>query len=141
MIYYLSLGANIGEREQTLMRAIELMQQRVGELLKTSSFYYSEPWGFESEYPFCNLCCSFRSDLEPMDFLLATQAIERELGRTAKSTNGYQDRVIDIDIIRVYDREGKEIHLALSRLTVPHPLWQQRDFVKIPLAEILAPER
>ena len=76
--------------------------------------------------------------MSPIDFLHATQAIERALGRTQKSVNGvYADRTIDIDIIRAIDEQGQEMVCASSELTLPHPLWQQRDFVRIPLDEIL----
>ena len=73
----------------------------------------------------------------PEQVLSATQAIERTSGRTHKSVDGhYSDRTIDIDIIRVFDEEGKEIVSCSAQLTIPHPLWEQRDFVTIPLREI-----
>lgn len=137
MIYYLSLGANLGDREQTIRCALQQIEQQIGQILRCSSFYYSEPWGFQSENPFCNLCCAVESSLLPPDVLSHTQAIERTLGRTAKSTDGhYHDRTIDIDIIRILDN-GQEIHIDTPQLTVPHKLWQQRDFVRIPLEEIM----
>ena len=137
MRYYLSLGANLGERERTIEKALSLIEQQIGPVLCCSSFYYSEPWGFESEHAFCNICCAVSSTLAPLDFLAATQAVERALGRTEKSINGiYHDRQIDIDIILAYDDEGKEITCSTPTLTIPHPLWQQRDFVRIPLSEI-----
>ena len=70
--------------------------------------------------------------------LRATQTIERALGRQKKSSDGhYADRTIDIDLIRAFDEAGQEIECLTSTLTLPHPLWQQRDFVQVPLAEIL----
>ncbi len=148
MIYYLSLGANLGEREQTIRQALERIEQQGGTILRCSSFYYSEPWGFRSEHAFCNLCCAVETTLEPIEMLRATQSIELQLGRTEKSVNGeYHDRTIDIDLIRAFDDEGKEIILQITNqqseisnvplLSLPHPIWQQRDFVRIPLAEIL----
>ena len=141
MLYYLSLGSNLGEREHTLREALDFIGQQIGTLLRCSSFYYSEPWGFRSEHPFCNLCCAVQTDLAPLDMLRATQAIERQLGRTEKTTDGqYHDRPIDIDLIRAFDDEGKEIiinyQLSIINLSLPHPLWQQRDFVVEPLKEI-----
>jgi len=137
MRYYLSLGANIGEREVTLRRAIEKIEQQIGHVLRCSSFFYSAPWGFESENAFCNLCCVVETDLQPMEMLSAIQAIERSLGRTHKSVNGqYFDRNIDIDIILATDEKGKEIHISTPTLTIPHPLYLQREFVTIPLSEI-----
>ena len=66
-----------------------------------------------------------------------TQAIERQLGRTHKSADGhYSDRVIDIDLIRAFDQKGDEIIISSPELTLPHPLWEQRNFVVIPLREV-----
>lgn len=151
MTYYLSLGANLGEREQTLREAIQMIEQQVGFVRRCSSFFYSAPWGFESEHSFCNLCCAVESPLQPLDMLHTTQAIERALGRIrpdnsenakmSKCENEkmrkYSDRNIDIDIIRAMDESGKEIAVNEPALTIPHPLWEQREFVKVPLAEIM----
>jgi 2-amino-4-hydroxy-6-hydroxymethyldihydropteridine diphosphokinase len=138
MRYYLSLGSNLGNREQTLQEAVQRIRQQIGTVTRCSSFFYSEPWGFESEHPFCNLCCCVETSMAPMDVLTATQAIERELGRIQKSVNGqYSDRPIDIDIIRAFDDQQKEIVSNDPLLTIPHPLYKQRDFVLIPLREIL----
>lgn len=49
----------------------------------------------------------------------------------------YTDRCIDIDLIRVFDDQGQELFVATPELTLPHKLWQERDFVKVPLAEIM----
>ena len=140
MIYYLSLGSNLGNREQTLQAALQQIEQEVGHVDRCSSFFYSEPWGFESAHGFCNLCCRVVTPLEPMDMLHATQAIERALGRTHKSDPAhpsYHDRTIDIDLIRAFDDEGNEKVSHYSQLTLPHPLYHERDFVLIPLKEIL----
>lgn len=142
MIYYLSLGANIGAREQTLQSALRQIEEQVGRVLRCSSFYYSAPWGFASEHEFCNMCCAVETDLTPLRMLKATQSIERQLGRRHKTEDGqYSDRTIDIDIIRVFDKDGKEksfnFQLSTFNLIIPHPLWHERDFVKIPLAEIV----
>ena len=148
MRYYLSLGSNIGDREQTLRAALTMIEQQIGHVLRCSSLFYSAPWGFESPNEFCNLCCLVETDLDPMAMLRATQSIEQALGRTQKSIDGiYHDRTIDIDLIRAFDEENNEIKLQISNhksqtsnlwlLTLPHPLWQERDFVRIPLMEIM----
>ena len=137
MHYYLSLGSNLGDREATLRAALEHIEQQIGPITRCSSFFFSEPWGFESPNMFCNLCCCVETMMEPMDVLAAAQAIERILGRTHKSANGqYSDRPIDIDIIRAFDNAQKEIVSNDPLLTIPHPLYKQRDFVVIPLREI-----
>ena len=70
-----------------------------------------------------------------MELLDATEKVERELGRTIKSSNGiYHDRIIDIDIL-LYDN----VVMDTKRLTIPHPLMHKREFVLQPLCEI-APE-
>ena len=149
MLYYLSLGSNLGERENTIRQAIQMIEQQIGHVLRCSSFYYSAPWGFESEHDFCNLCCALESEKTPLDVLTFTQDIERALGRNLKSQISnlkspiYSDRPIDIDIIRVFDDFGEEIKCKIVNdqmvniLSLPHPLWQERDFVKVPLGEIM----
>lgn len=138
MLYYLSLGANLGEREQTLNQALQAIEQQIGPVLRRSSFFYSEPWGFLSEHPFCNLCCAVQAPLEPLEMLLKTQSVERQLGRMEKSENGhYADRAIDIDIVRAFDDQGNELFIDTPELTIPHKLWQQREFVTVSLAEIM----
>jgi 2-amino-4-hydroxy-6-hydroxymethyldihydropteridine diphosphokinase len=70
--------------------------------------------------------------------LQATQAIERQLGRDHKTVNGqYTDRTIDIDLIRAFDENGHEICYKSGTLTIPHPLWEQREFVRVPLEQIV----
>ena len=131
---YLSLGSNLGDREDMLRRAITLIEERVGKVQRVSSFIETEPWGFESEHPFLNAACLVLTTLSPMQCLDATQQIERELGRKRKSQNGiYHDRPIDIDLL-MYDG----LTLSTPRLTLPHPRMQERDFVMIPLREILS---
>jgi len=149
MLYYLSLGSNLGERENTIRQAIQMIEQQIGHVLRCSSFYYSAPWGFESEHDFCNLCCALESEKTPLDVLTLTQDIERALGRNLKSQISnlkspiYSDRPIDIDIIRVFDDFGEEIKCKIVNdqmvniLIIPHPLWQEREFVKVPLGEIM----
>ena len=143
MRYYLSLGANVGAREQTLQQALQMIEQRIGSILRCSSYYYSAPWGFESENEFCNLCCAVQTTMKPLKVLTVTQDIERALGRTHKSNGHYSDRSIDIDLIRAFDEKGQEIQFVISRpdsliplLSLPHPLWEQRAFVYVPLKEI-----
>ena len=136
MQYYLSLGSNLGNREQTIREAIQQIEQQIGHVPCCSSFYYSAPWGFVSENEFCNVCCLLVTDKAPLEVLRLTQSIERALGRTHKSVNhNYADRIIDIDLIQAFDGQ-KEIVWDDDVLTLPHPLWEQREFVTVPLKEI-----
>ena len=129
---YLGLGSNLGNREENLRGALFEIASSVGIVEAVSSFIVTEPWGFESTHTFVNAVCRVQTRLSPMEVLDATQAIERNLGRTKKSMDGvYSDRLIDIDIL-LYD----DWKVDTPRLIIPHPLMAQRDFVKIPLAEL-----
>ena len=130
---YLSLGSNLGDREQMLHRAIALIDERVGTVQRVSSFIETEPWGFESEHTFLNAVVMVLTTLSPEQCLKETQQIERELGRKTKSKDGiYHDRPIDIDLLMYGD-----LKLSTPTLTLPHPRMRERDFVMIPLREIL----
>ena len=129
---YFSLGANIGHREDTIARAIELIGERVGTVTAQSSLLETAPWGFTSSHPFLNACICCSTRLSPFEVLAVTQQIERELGRTTKSVKGvYHDRTIDIDILLYND-----LHLEDERLQIPHPHMKERDFMMVPLREI-----
>ena len=132
---YLSLGSNLGDREQNLKRAICLIGERVGKVTRQSSFIETEPWGFRSDHRFMNAVILCETDKAPREVLELTQQIERELGRMQKTSHTshlYHDRPIDIDIL-LYD----DINVDEPDLKIPHPLMQQRDFVMIPLREIV----
>ena len=130
---FLSLGSNLGDREQMLHRAIALIGERIGTVQRVSSFIETEPWGFQSEHPFLNAACMVLTTLSPQQCLRETQRIERELGRTKKSKGGvYHDRPIDIDLLLYGD-----LKLSTPTLTLPHPHMYERDFVMIPLREIM----
>lgn len=131
-LIYLGLGTNQGNKEQNLTRAIELLSLALGKYTSLSSFMQTEPWGFESDNSFLNCVVSFTTALRPLELLDITEGIERKLGRAIKSSNGiYHDRIIDIDILLYGD-----VIINNKRLTIPHPLIQERDFVLTPLCEI-----
>ena len=130
---YLSLGSNLGDREQTLRRAVSLLEERVGRVLRLSAFHETAPWGFSSDNMFVNAAVCVETSLTPRQLLVATQAIEKDLGRTVKSADGlYHDRPIDIDIL-LYDN----MTVDEPDLKIPHPLMNEREFVMIPLREIM----
>ena len=131
---YLGLGTNLGDRKQNMLRAIQLIGERVGTVVRQSSLIETEPWGFESENKFLNgvICCE--TEKTPREVLTLTQQIERDMGRQKKSVSiGYADRIVDIDIL-LYD----DLTIDEPDLKIPHPLMRQRDFVMKPLGEILA---
>ncbi len=134
---YLSLGTNLGNRRRNLHNAIRLIGKMVGSVVRSSSFVETEPWGFESANKFLNAAVCVQTMLTPRQLLRVTQDIERMMGRTQKSTPGnYHDRIIDIDIL-YYD----DISVSEPDLVIPHPLIDERDFVKIPLSEIRNPHQ
>jgi 2-amino-4-hydroxy-6-hydroxymethyldihydropteridine diphosphokinase len=138
---YLGLGSNLGDREEHIRKAVALIGEKVGLVIRQSSLIETEPWGFESENRFLNGVILVETSLTPRQLLRATQKIERSLGRKRKSTDSslqspdssknYSDRPIDIDIL-LYD----DLTIDEPDLKIPHPLMEQRDFVMIPLNEI-----
>ena len=141
---FLGLGSNLGDREDTIRKAISLIGERVGLVIRQSSLVETEPWGFESDNKFLNGVVLCETTLTPRQLLKATQKIERELGKrrihaTRRSQcsmfnvqcSMYFDRPIDIDIL-LYD----DLTIDEPDLKIPHPLMTERDFVMIPLKEI-----
>ena len=133
------MGSNLGDCRKNLERAIRLIDDRVGEVIRQSSFIETEPWGFESEHRFVNAVVLCETTKTPREVLLLTQQIERDMGRRKVNGAGlmvngqriYTDRIVDIDIL-LYD----DLTIDEPDLKVPHPLMHQRDFVMIPLKEI-----
>ena len=134
---YLSLGSNLGQREENLRKAIRMIHERVGEVVRQSSFIETEPWGFESDHPFMNAAVLCLTEKSPREVLRFTQQIERDLGKSKEhatqrsQSSKFHDRPIDIDIL-LYD----DLTVDEPDLQIPHPLMYERDFVMIPLKEI-----
>lgn len=132
---YLSLGTNLGNRQDNLDSAIRLIAQEIGTIAAASDVIETQPWGFMSDNAFLNMAVKVNTELDALSVLHATQDIERRLGRTQKSVNGvYHDRIIDIDLL-LYD----DVRMETKELTLPHPHMWEREFVKVPLLQI-APE-
>ena len=136
---YLSLGTNLGDKEHNLVSAITEIERRIGPIRAQSAFLATEPWGFESPNTFLNAAIRVETELSPHALLKVTQQIERDMGRTQKSTVNsqlstviYHDRIIDIDIL-LYD----DLQIHTKKLTIPHPHMYERNFVLIPLKEIM----
>lgn len=130
---YIGLGSNLGDRQALLEEALQLIDERVGQVERVSSFYETEPWGFVSDNLFLNAAALVLTSLSPHRCLKETQHIERMLGRTDKTVDGmFQDRPIDIDLL-MYD----DLEINTPELTLPHPHIEEREFVQLPLQEIL----
>jgi len=133
-------GGNSGNVKRTLQTAQQLINARVGAVLRCSHRYESEPWGFDADTKFSNQALEVSTDLAPEELLDAVQQIENELGRNRaaealeKAAAGarYASRPIDIDIA-FYD----DLVIDSPRLTVPHPHLAEREFALVPLCEIV----
>lgn len=130
---YLSLGSNLGDREQHLRAALARLPQ-IGTVIAVSDVYETEPIDAPPQPWFLNCAVALETELMPKQLLAAVLAIERELGRRRQKTNAKTPRTIDIDILLF----GSSI-VNTPALTIPHPGLHLRRFVLEPLAAI-APE-
>jgi 2-amino-4-hydroxy-6-hydroxymethyldihydropteridine diphosphokinase len=127
---YFIVGGNLGNREHYIERTKSLISDRVGYILRTSSIYESEPWGFEHEQNFLNQVLIVDTQLSPAAILLEISFIEGVLGRE-RNGNGYIPRTADIDIL-FYDQQV----MFSPSLVIPHRFLHKRIFVLTPLAEV-----
>jgi 2-amino-4-hydroxy-6-hydroxymethyldihydropteridine diphosphokinase len=128
---YVGLGANLGDREATLERAVELLEQRPGvEVVAVSSFRETDPVGYLDQPRFLNGAVAIETSLAPADLLDELLAVEQELGRVREGPR-YGPRTVDLDLLLV---DG--LVLDAPGLTVPHPRLHERAFVLEPLAEL-----
>ncbi len=127
---YLSLGTNLGDRFENLVKAIESLKgYHEIELEACSSVYETDPVGYVDQDRFLNMVISIRTSLTARQLLEVCMRIEEELGR--KRLIRWGPRIIDLDIL-LYNQENIET----EKLTVPHPRMLERAFVLIPLMEI-----
>ncbi|MBO8165509.1 MAG: 2-amino-4-hydroxy-6-hydroxymethyldihydropteridine diphosphokinase [Brevibacillus sp.] len=132
---YLALGSNIGDRQQHLRRAIQLLQETPGiAVCKLSAVYETEPVGYEEQPPFLNMVIAVDTDLTPPCLLAEVLAVEEKMGRVR--TIRWGPRTIDIDIL-LYGRE----QIRLPNLQIPHPRMGERGFVLVPLRDVWGGER
>lgn len=127
--FYLSLGSNLGERENKLTRAMEELEKRKVKILHRSSIYETEPVEIREQAWFLNCAIEVETDLPPQEFMNALLEIELLLGRRREAK--YGPRTIDLDILL----QGDTI-VNTPQLTIPHPKMAERRFVLVALAEI-----
>jgi len=133
MAVYLSMGANLGDREKNLHDALRLLASTDDiTMTKVSRVYETAPVGDVDQGDFLNIAVGIETSLSPPVLLDCLKHIESALGR--KPTRRWGPRLIDIDIILWDDLVYHD-----ARLTIPHPAYRERAFVLIPLTEI-APE-
>ena len=129
---YIALGSNLGDKEANLRKALELLEKRGVEIVRTSSFICTEPYGVTDQPQLLNGVCEVRTSLEPLALLHTLLEIEQEMGRVRLRHWG--ERNIDLDLLLYED-----VVMDTPELKLPHPDMQNRDFVLLPLVEI-APE-
>jgi len=125
---YLGLGSNMGNRQDNLDRALDLLSQRL-RTGKVSSIYDTEPIGNVNQPRFLNLVCQVYTRLAPRELLTLAKGIELKLGRALGKSNA--PRPIDIDILFYGD-----LVIETPELVIPHPRLTERAFVLVPLDEI-----
>ena len=124
----ISLGANLGDREWTLMSAAEALNE-VGEVVAFSSFLENRAVGGPPQPDYLNAVLILDTQLEPKELLRVCQAIERIFGRTREVQWG--PRTLDLDVIACDDQI-----IDSDVLTLPHPRAGERYFVLAPWLEI-----
>ncbi|MBQ5647993.1 MAG: 2-amino-4-hydroxy-6-hydroxymethyldihydropteridine diphosphokinase [Alistipes sp.] len=133
-------GGNIGDVVMRFVEAERLLAERGVTITAKSQNYESRAWGFESEMLFVNCAWRIRTEMEAEKLLDTLQEVETLLGRDRKAEaekkaqkgERYCSRTLDLDIL-FYDEE----HISTERLSVPHPLIMEREFVITPLCELL----
>ena len=128
---YVGLGANLGDREAMLRRALELLGAEEGvEVVAVSTLLDTEPVGFADQPRFLNGAAAVETELEPRELLERLLAVERALGRERTGPR-FGPRTVDLDLLVYGDRVVDE-----PGLTVPHPRLAERRFALEPLAEL-----
>ena len=128
---YVGIGANLGDREETIAHALELLAERPGvELVAVSQLRETEPWGYTDQPAFLNGAAVLETSLDATELLAVLLDVERELGRTRTGPR-YGPRTIDLDLL-LY---GSEL-VDEPGLTVPHPRLHERAFALEPLLDL-----
>lgn len=128
---YVGLGANLGSREDTLRRAIELLGETEGvEVVALSQLRETDPVGVRDQPRFLNGAATVETSLSPRQLLNVLLGIERELGRVRDGTR-WGPRTVDLDLLLYADER-----VDVPGLRVPHPRLHERRFALEPLAEL-----
>lgn len=129
-VCYLGLGSNLGDKEDYLRKAVNLLAAHEGiQVCNISSIYATAPIGYTEQPEFLNIVLQVQTSLQPEDLLTVCRSVEQQLKRVRDVRWG--PRTIDIDIL-LY--ENSQVHTP--ELTIPHPLMLQRLFVLLPLTEV-----
>ena len=128
---YLSLGSNLGEREDRLGQALNALEREQIAVIARSSVYETEPQDVRNQPWFLNMVVEARTRALPLNLMNTLLRIEREFGRVRHANLQRGPRPIDIDILLF----GNAV-IDMPQVTVPHPRMLQRRFVLEPLLEI-----
>ena len=126
---YLLTGGNMGNREEQLATARELISQQCGTISNASSLYQTAAWGKTDQPVFLNQALEVETELNARQLMRHILKIEKQMGRLRKEK--YGPRIIDIDIL-LFNTEKYNYHF----LKLPHPEMQNRRFALLPLVEI-----
>ena len=128
---YVGLGANLGNREETLRKAVELLGVEAGvDVVAVSTLRETEPVGYLDQPQFLNGAVALETTLTPRELLERLLSVERELGRTRDGAR-FGPRTVDLDLLLYGDAV-----LGEPGLTVPHPRLHERRFALEPLHEL-----
>jgi len=128
---YLGIGANLGDRAQTISRALAALDAEEGvRVVAVSTLRETEPVGYVDQPRFLNGAAAVETELPPLELLERLLAVERGLGRERAGPR-YGPRTIDLDLLLYGDEQVDE-----PGLTVPHPRLAERRFALEPLAEL-----
>lgn len=130
----IGVGSNVGDKAQNIARAIDLLcGDGAVQLVATSRFYRSEPWGILEQDWFVNAAAAVATDMPAHELLRRCLAVEDDMGRLRKVKWG--PRLVDVDVLTY---RGQTIDTP--DLKVPHPFIEQRSFVLVPLLDIAPDE-
>lgn len=131
MRYLILAGSNLNNPPARLAEAGALLSRRVGRIFKSSAVYVSPAWGYESDAYYYNQAHILEFFRPPTELLKALLDVERSMGRERNGGSGYQDRIIDLDILLADDLAIKN-----AVLEIPHPRLHLRRFALVPASEI-----
>ncbi len=130
---FVALGSNVGDRVGYLARACALINEIPLTCVSAVSHAYESEPAYGIATPVANAVAELRTELAPEVLLGHLMEVEQALGRTRPADqDGHGPRTIDCDLVFV---EG-ERH-AGERLRLPHPGLVERDFVLVPMEDLV----
>jgi len=128
---FVGLGANLGDREATLRRALTRLAERDDvEVVGVSVVRETDPVGVVEQPRFLNAAAALETALPARELLDVLLTVERSLGRVREGER-YGPRLIDLDLL-LYGRDV----IDEPGLTVPHPRLHERRFALEPLLDL-----